>query len=752
MLKQAMLILVMLIVATKASAEMLTFEKEVEEVVANDQSREQVEAFALQKAKRLAVEEAGTYISSMTVVSNLQLQKDEITALASGVVQAKIVGMPAVRVENGVIHVKVAARIQVDTGVLDRQVTELLKEKGTLKRLEDEQRKVRELEDRLASLKSTELKRLEELNVQALAMEQERDRRRLANAEMALKAQGELKKAEIERLQKERELQGRTTRMMAEQEQQRIAEVAALAREQDRIRRAQLENEQRWNDLARKSQLSQQQWVAIDDSLSLKQALDEAKTVKGEIATLKQRSELQYAESLKTLKSAYDQQRAATNAKLPPPLAEKDPFESTAEYTARRAAYDGKVQQAKEVSAEQITKLKDEENLKLAQAKLEYLNRQIKVVRPFIERLKALQLRMFVLPGEPVTVELGEPDADRNCFPTTIIHKSDRWTVEWKYTDRNKARDIYITRTFLKAEAMVQLADTAPEGYIMTEARITHPGTGEQQSLVVVHPPEFAEISDFTSAVNGALIAAKKETSTAEKIAKYGMQLKDPVTGMEFVFVEGSCFQMGDTFGDGRDDEKPVHEVCVSDFSIGKYEVTQGQWQKIMGSNPSSFSSCGEDCPVENVSWDAAQAFIQILSTKSGKKYRLPTEAEWEYAARSGGKQEKYSGGGDIDAVAWSSRNSGRQTHPVGRKQANGLGVYDMSGNVWEWVNDWYHRDYYEKSLRDNPQGPTTGSYRVNRGGSWYADPASVRASVRYSDVPGLRYYSLGFRLVAPVQ
>lgn len=168
MLMRLIILLGVLLITAPALAEVMTFEKEVEEIVANDQSREQVEAFALQKAKRLAVEEAGTYISSLSIVSNAMMQKDEITALASGIVQTKIVGLPAVRLENGVVHVYVKARIQVDTGILDKQVVELLKEKGTLKKLEAEQKKVRDLENRLSSLKSTELKRLEELNVLAV--------------------------------------------------------------------------------------------------------------------------------------------------------------------------------------------------------------------------------------------------------------------------------------------------------------------------------------------------------------------------------------------------------------------------------------------------------------------------------------------------------------------------------------------------------------------------------------------------------
>jgi len=126
---------------------------------------------------------------------------------------------------------------------------------------------------------------------------------------------------------------------------------------------------------------------------------------------------------------------------------------------------------------------------------------------------------------------------------------------------------------------------------------------------------------------------------------------KDPVTGIELVFVKGGCYDMGNTFGDGDANEKPVHEVCVSDFSIGKYEVTQGQWKAIMGNNPSNFLSCGAACPAEGVSWDDIQGFIQKLNSRTGKSYRLPTEAEWEYAARGGGKKDKYAGTSKEDII-----------------------------------------------------------------------------------------------------
>jgi formylglycine-generating enzyme required for sulfatase activity len=217
-----------------------------------------------------------------------------------------------------------------------------------------------------------------------------------------------------------------------------------------------------------------------------------------------------------------------------------------------------------------------------------------------------------------------------------------------------------------------------------------------------------------------------------------------------FVFVKGGCFQMGDTFGDGVGDEKPVHEVCVDDFFIGKYEVTQAEWEAVMGSNPSNFKQCGGNCPVEQVSWDDIQDFIRKRNSQTGKKYRLPTEAEWEYAARSGGKNEKYSGGSDLAGVAWYGGNSGGKTHPVGQKKLNELGIYDMSGNVWEWVADWYDwydEKYYRNSSKDNPQGPRSGQYRSLRGGSWNNNPLHVRAAFRNRNDPANRNYSNGFRL-----
>jgi len=222
---------------------------------------------------------------------------------------------------------------------------------------------------------------------------------------------------------------------------------------------------------------------------------------------------------------------------------------------------------------------------------------------------------------------------------------------------------------------------------------------------------------------------------------------------IEMVYVKGGCYQMGDTFGTGGPEEKPVHKVCVDGFSMGKNLVTQAQWQEVMGDNPSYFKQCGGNCPVEKVSWNDAQAFIQRLNELTGRHYRLPYEAEWEYAARSGGKNEQWAGTSDIHelgAFAWLAENSGGKTHPVGSRRPNGLGLYDMTGNLWQWCSDWFDEEYYRHSPEKNPQGSASGNNRVLRGGSWNDAAPSSRTSERWSYLPSSNYYNFGFRLVLP--
>lgn len=221
------------------------------------------------------------------------------------------------------------------------------------------------------------------------------------------------------------------------------------------------------------------------------------------------------------------------------------------------------------------------------------------------------------------------------------------------------------------------------------------------------------------------------------------------VNGIKYnmVWVDGGTFRMGATSEQGSEisDEKPVHSVTLSGYYIGKTEVTQALWQAVMGSNPSYFE--GDDLPVEQVSWDDCQEFIRKLNSLTGQNFRLPTEAEWEFACRGGNNSRgyKYSGSNYIDNVAWYDGNSGDKTHPVATKSPNELGIYDMSGNVWEWCADWYGD--YSSGRQTNPKGPYGGSFRVCRGGSWGIYARYCRSSFRCNGGPTYRGDGLGLRL-----
>lgn len=219
---------------------------------------------------------------------------------------------------------------------------------------------------------------------------------------------------------------------------------------------------------------------------------------------------------------------------------------------------------------------------------------------------------------------------------------------------------------------------------------------------------------------------------------------------IEMLLIKGGTFQMGDSFGDGESIERPIHLVTVSDFYIGKTEVTVAQYRAFCIATGRAMPSAPpwgwhNDHPVVKISWNEAKAFCDWIGC------RLPTEAEWEYAAKGGNKSQgyKYSGSNTVDDVAWYSRNSTNSTHSVGTKKANELGLYDMSGNVWEWCIDWHDSEYYNNSTNMNPQSPSIGSLpRVIRGGSWCEDPWFARCSLRGSsgNIPISRNNDNGFR------
>lgn len=245
---------------------------------------------------------------------------------------------------------------------------------------------------------------------------------------------------------------------------------------------------------------------------------------------------------------------------------------------------------------------------------------------------------------------------------------------------------------------------------------------------------------------NAVAIADKRRKEYEEQLRK------KTIAGFyrEMVKVEGDTFSMGTARGER--DEMPVHTVKLSSFMIGRYEVTQLQWTSVMGNNPSQFSNCSA-CPVDNVSWEDIQGFLVKLNELTGKKFRLPTESEWEFAARGGSAREpyKFSGSDTVDAVGWYDKNSDDKTHPVGQKKPNALGLYDMTGNVFEWCADLYG-SYPYTGVATDPQGASNGSRRVLRGGSWNYEAGSGRVTYRANGMPDKHLSSIGFRLAAAIE
>jgi len=245
------------------------------------------------------------------------------------------------------------------------------------------------------------------------------------------------------------------------------------------------------------------------------------------------------------------------------------------------------------------------------------------------------------------------------------------------------------------------------------------------------------ESISFSGLVAANTRVYEKETVSQPVVQKQSNNTELPQIDM--IFVQGGTFNMG---SNESDDEKPIHSVTVSDFYIGKYEVTWKEWNEIM----SDYHSTNDGMPRTNMSWGDCQEFIRKLNSKTGKKYRLPTEAEWEFAARGGNKSNgyKYSGSNDLGSVGWYGDNSSSKTHPVGTKQANELGIYDMTGNVWEWCSDWYGS--YNSSSKTNPQGASYGSMHVVRGGS-FCDIDYCGVSCRVREYPYMGCYLIGLRL-----
>jgi hypothetical protein len=421
----------------------------------------------------------------------------------------------------------------------------------------------------------------------------------------------------------------------------------------------------------------------------------------------------------------------------------KDRFETEAEFRERLRThlhgYDSR-----------LTELAKQKATALSEARSSLETARVSRTTGLREEMKKLTLMEYSVDPSTLVVDLGDYDAEKQRFPVTIRNRVAMTAVDGKEKKKQKSA----TTAPRQEPPLVKVAMSGVLYLPKKDARQFDQVYRDKPALIrpeiMVRPNgDIMKVAIANDAENYLLeylngefitITEKKRRQEAEEQERERKRReaerereRERQTVGDMVNVPAGCFKANNT------------QVCLDAFRIGKYEVTQRQWQRVIGNNPSNFKSCGDDCPVESVSWNDIQQYLQKLNSQTGKRYRLPTEAEWHYACTSGGRNEEYCGGNDVDSVAWYDKNSGSKTHRVGTKQPNGLGIYDMSGNVWEWVSDWYD-DTYPTGSR-NPTGASSGDKKVLRGGSWYSTGGGARAAIRYWFYPDNRDINYGFRL-----
>ena len=364
-----------------------------------------------------------------------------------------------------------------------------------------------------------------------------------------------------------------------------------------------------------------------------------------------------------------------------------------------------------------------------------------------------LTVKSFKLAGSDLTAQT-QPRKDlnnRNCalIKVGIGLQGVQFEGGIRGNVENKTGEYWVYMPQGIRQLKVKHANYAPVMVTFADYGVEKLESNRTYELIVVTYPQYAITQNVT---NQSLDSQHSTPQTHPTVSDntISIPVKDGIS-IDMVRVEAGTFTMGATaeMKDPWKEEKPTHQVTLTnDYYIGKYEVTQALWKAVMGNNPSNFK--GDDLPVEQVSWDDCQEFISKLNRITGKTFRLPTEAEWEYAARGGNKSRgyQYSGSNNLSDVAWFRDNSGSKTHAVGTKQPNELGIYDMSGNVWEWCQDWFGK--YKRSSQVNPTGANSGSGRVLRGDGWFSFSfvRLGRSSCRYCYTPDYSVNHLGLRLV----
>ncbi|MBV5329372.1 MAG: SUMF1/EgtB/PvdO family nonheme iron enzyme [Chlorobium sp.] len=561
------------------------------------------------------------------------------------------------------------------------------------------EQKVQDNKAELARMEA-ELKRYEAQEANSRRYQSEKQQRQAEQerkaAEARLKAEQLRQQHLVEEEKRQQEMLAERSRFDADQKQREQQMTVEQKGEQQRM-------------AILKAELAKKKLAApVASTGSLAAAIAEIKRLNGDIEGIEATFSRELSAGKNRISARYDSEiaaiRLASKQKQTPLV--RDEFETEVEFKAKvaklQSSYSDRIAQLEQKQRAEITDL--ERRLALEQQNLTADLRQ---------SMKQIGDKEFTVGAESLKLELGQYNPDKLSFPISISNSTQLVKVAMNGTiplPRDAAR------TFKQEYS---------SGLVRPQLTVKAGGNLLRVALVNDSDNSVYEHQD------GEFI-----TASGRKLREEWE--KERQSAGEMVGVPGGCFT-----AEGK-------QTCLDAFRIGKYEVTQGQYKRIMGSNPSGFNGCGDDCPVEAVSWDDTQLFISKLNGQTGKHYRLPSEAEWQYACTSGGNNEEYCGSNNIDAVAWYSGNSGSKTHPVGQKQPNGLDIHDMSGNVWEWVQDWYGSNYPNSG--NNPTGASSGSSRVIRGGSWSYEVEHARAANRYNFSPRSRISFLGFRLVSPVQ
>lgn len=470
--------------------------------------------------------------------------------------------------------------------------------------------------------------------------------------------------------------------------------------------------------------------------------------LKLEFNTLNQKIEDQYRDKFNKIEQDYYFLINNAERNMPEPPKPKDLFETQFEYAQRIAEYKKNLARSEINKKAKIKKIKQEYNLRylMSVEEVKLLKEKLIKTEPIITELESIQKKKHVVDDEDIEVILFEPEPDKYRFPIHFLTQTERFQKHWEYKDREHARVFWNNRSFLRAQKLVQFecADNGSIRYRFTTIRVTNSRTKDIRDFVIDKPNVCEETENYYTMKDEALPAAELMVALKDVI-------KGPVADMNFIFISPRSFTMGSPRNEvGRWANETQHRVKLTQgFYIQTTEVTQGQWRDIMGYNPSHFSRCGSDCPVENVYWGDAMEFIGRLNKREGtNKYRLPTEAEWEFACRAGttGMWCFGNDAGKLGEYAWIKDNAEGSAHPVAQLNSNAWGLFDMHGNVSEWCSDW-SGPYPDREVTD-PKGPYSGKFRVARGGNWFYTSRSSRSADRNQNLPGDRSEFIGFRVV----